>query len=439
MNTLKIRKEENEIMELSIANGLFYILTMCDIDCRLINKENAYVIEIYQDVDYEEDLIFPSLTKEKITNKNSTMNGSELEKLILKTNTYLNNSQLLCQIFNYYEHLDESLLDKKLLTKDGALFIGALTYTKGVRGYNNAGATSLKIPLYKKLLAFVGFIMSTSYICIKDIVEINPILIPKDTDNFIRAEFISYRDKDTGETQHLRLISKKDPKTISLSRLYLLSLRKLAERSILDKYEGICLIQVIPTSNKPLNEKIIKLPVHNLSLDFIDELLKKIEYSSTDRDAKLALCNYLLNQNFDSFSNMICTFSKRQTVMLDKYFEEMIYMRTEKERAIYRNENIRITGNGLKRLLGDKVGFSVQVKLLSCSNMQQLIETLRDLNLSYFKKYNSYLLNDEQLVEVLDLVEDTKTLKIVRDSILSFSTIYTYLRKDREDTDERSK
>lgn len=430
MATLKILKEENEVMELSIANGLFYILRENDIECRLINKEAAYTIEIYEEIDYEEDLLFDEITKEKITNKNSTMNGSELEKILVKVNQYLDDPNYLGQIFKYYETLDESVLSKDHLSKDGALFIGTSTYTKGVRGYSVAGASSLKIPLYKKLTSFVGFLMASSYFSIKDVVEVNPILIPKSTDDFIRAEFINYTDKETGETKHLRMISKKDPKTISLSILYLLSLKKLAEKTILEGYKGIWLIQVVPTANKPLNEKTIKLPVHNLSIEFIDEILKKVKYSSTDRDAKLALCDYLLNQDFESFSNMICTFSKSQTIMLDKYFEEMMGMRTEKEREIYSNENIRVLGRGLNRLIRDKVGFSIQVDLLSCSNKQKLIETIRDLNLVYFRKYKSYLLNDESYIEILDLVEDTKTLKIVRDSVLTFSTIYINSKKD---------
>ena len=52
MAVLKIIKEENEVMELSIANGLFYILTLNDISCRLINKKSMYLIEIEDDVNY---------------------------------------------------------------------------------------------------------------------------------------------------------------------------------------------------------------------------------------------------------------------------------------------------------------------------------------------------------------------------------------------------
>ena len=436
MTTLKIIKEENEVMELSIANGLFYILQENEIECRLINKESAYIIEIEEDIDYEEDIDFPELIKEKITNKNSTMNSSNLDGMLEKVNSYLGNYEYLVQIFKYYESLDDSILSKELKRTDGAIFIGAVTYVKGVRGYNSLGPIKSSIPIYKKILAFLGFIESTSYLKIEKVMEVNPILIPKDTDVFLRAEFISYTDKETGAEKNLRFISKKDPKTISLSRLYLRSLRKLAEKTILEGYEGIWLIQVVPTGNrpadKPLNDKTIKLPVHNLSLDFIDELLKKVEYSTTDRDSKLALCDYLLNQDFESFSNMICTFSKRQTIMMDKYFEERIGMRTNKERDIYSNENIRLLGRGLNRLIRDKVGFSVQVNLLSCSNKQQLIEILRDLNLLYFRKYKSYLLNDESYIEILDLVQDTKTLKIVRDSILTFSTIYINSKKGNE-------
>ena len=76
MAVLKVLKEENEVMELSIANGLFYILTLNCISCRLINKKSMYLIKIEDDVKYEEDLIFTPLELEKIDNINSTMNKS---------------------------------------------------------------------------------------------------------------------------------------------------------------------------------------------------------------------------------------------------------------------------------------------------------------------------------------------------------------------------
>ena len=77
MAVLKIIKEENEVMELSIANGLFYILTLNDISCRLINKKSMYLIKIEDDVNYEKNLSFTPLELEKIDNINSTMNKLE--------------------------------------------------------------------------------------------------------------------------------------------------------------------------------------------------------------------------------------------------------------------------------------------------------------------------------------------------------------------------
>ena len=99
-------------------------------------------------------------------------------------------------------------------------------------------------------------------------------------------------------------------------------------------------------------------------------------------------------------------------------------MRTDIEKNIYDNEDIKTLGRGLNRLINDKEGFSVQVSLLNCLNKQQLIECIRNLNLLYFKKYKRYLLNDSQYTNILDLAESTKTLKIVRDCILTYSTIY---------------
>ena len=424
MAVLKVLKEENEVMELSIANGLFYILTLNCISCRLINKKSMYLIKIEDDVNYEEDLIFTPLELEKIDNINSTMNKLELEKMLNKINDIFSNNELLSKIFKYYETLDETYLNKDLKSKEGTIYIGTLSYTKGLRSYTTSGATSVKIPLYKKILSFLGFITATSYLQIKDVMEVNALLVPKDTDTYLQAEFITYQNKETGEVKKLRLISNKDAKTISLARLYLLSLKSLSKRTILENYNAILIMQVTPTKNKPLNDKIIELPVHDLSLGFIKELLRKVEYSTMNRDSKLSLCDYLLNQDFESFSNMICTFSKNNTIMMDKYFEEMINMRTDIEKNIYDNEDIKTLGRGLNRLINDKEGFSVQVSLLNCLNKQQLIECIRNLNLLYFKKYKRYLLNDSQYTNILDLAESTKTLKIVRDCILTYSTIY---------------
>ena len=242
------------------------------------------------------------------------------KKMLNKINEIFSNNELLSKIFKYYETLDETYLHKDLKSKEGTIYIGTLSYTKGLRSYTTAGATSLKIPLYKKILSFLGFITSTSYLQIKDVMEVNTLLVPKDTDIYLQAEFIRYENKETGEIKKLRLISNKEAKTISLARLYLLSLKNLSKSTILKNYKAIWLMQVTPTKNKPLNDKIIELPVHDLSFDFIEELLKKVEYSTMNRDSKLSLCDYLLNQNFESFSNMICTFSKNNTIMMDKYF-----------------------------------------------------------------------------------------------------------------------
>ena len=424
MTVLKIIKEENEVMELSIANGLFYILTLNNISCRLVNKKSMYLIKIDQDVNYENDLSFIPLELEKIDNINSTMGKKAKKDEIDKINRIFSRTESLVNIFKFYETLDKSYLSKELASSSNAIYVGTCCYSKGLRSYTRSIPGQLSIPLYKRILSFLGFITSTSYLQIKDVMEVNALLVPKDTDLYLQAEFITYPNKETGEVKKLRLISNKDAKTISLARLYLLSLKTLSKYTILKNYNAIWLMQVTPTKKKPLNDKIIELPVHDLSFDFIEELLRKVEYSTMNRDSKLSLCDYLLNQDFESFSNMICTFSKNNTIMMDKYFEEMISMRTDIEKNIYDNEDIKTLGRGLNRLINDKEGFSVQVSLLNCLNKQQLIECIRNLNLLYFKKYKKYLLNDSQYTNILDLAESTKTLKIVRDCILTYSTIY---------------
>lgn len=130
MAVLKIIKEENEVMELSIANGLFYILTLNDISCRLINKKSMYLIEIEDDVNYEKNLSFTPLELEKIDNINSTMNKLELEKMLNKINEIFSNNELLSKIFKYYETLDETYLHKDLKSKEGTIYRYIILYKR---------------------------------------------------------------------------------------------------------------------------------------------------------------------------------------------------------------------------------------------------------------------------------------------------------------------
>ncbi len=429
MRTLKVFKTENEIMELSIANALFFILQENGVECKLINKPSLYIIEIFDEVKYS-DLLLPEIEAENIDNTNSSMNFSELKVMTGKLEKYLSNEEYMAQIFNYFETLDESILSKELRKKEGALFIGTYTYTKGVRGYGKLGGSSLAIPVYIKLLCFLGFIKSTNYFKIKDVVEINGILIPEKTDVLLRPEYITYVDKETGEVKHLRFISKKDPKTLSLARLYLLGLKKLTEYTIAKNYRAIWLMQVSPTGNKPLNDKMLKLPVHDLSIDFIKDLLMKIEYSNVDRDAKLALSDYLLTQNFENYSKMIKTFSKTGVIMQRKYLEELIELQIDKVKEIYKDETAKKLGRGLNRLIRDKKGYSIQIGLLNCTEVKSLINIIKDLTTLYFRNYKSYVINDNDLAELINKVDDIKSVKIIADTIITYATIYV-MPKDK--------
>ena len=49
----------------------------------------------------------------------------------------------------------------------------------------------------------------------------------------------------------------------------------------------------------------------------------------------------------------------------DRYFEELISLRTNIEKNIYENEDVKILGRGLNRLIRDKDGFSIQIGLLN--------------------------------------------------------------------------
>ncbi|WP_027409656.1 hypothetical protein [Anoxybacteroides tepidamans] len=109
MRKFKVRKSENEIMELFIAYGLCRILKDNDIPWVLTNKPSYYLIETPEHFEYRE-LILSSLEEADLWNVNSSLNKAEQLKRLEALNQYFNSEENMERVFRYYETWDEKYL-----------------------------------------------------------------------------------------------------------------------------------------------------------------------------------------------------------------------------------------------------------------------------------------------------------------------------------------
>ncbi|MEI3892123.1 MULTISPECIES: hypothetical protein [unclassified Bacillus (in: firmicutes)] len=417
MKQLKILKVENPIQELCIAYGLLAILRQNDVSCKLSNKKACYLIEIYDEVDYVE-FFLDDLPFEKVNNLNSTINKSEIEKLLAKIQEFFECEQNLDNIFKYYETLDESIISS-YKRDEGALYVGTCFYSKGLRSYK--APKSERVYPFEKFLSFLGFHYASSYVRLSDEVEISWLLEPKEIEDVLKIELFSYVDKETGEIKSLRKI-RDDSKVVTLSRIYLEIIQYLKGEQISNNYDGLWVMQVVPTNNKPLMDKVKVFTILNLNEKSLEELLKKVTYSTVNRDCKYATASYVLNPDEDSLFKMIQQYVKRNETISENTAKELLKLNAFQD--IYNAEVITKLGRGLNRLVRDKKGYSLQVSLMSCVHEEDLIEVLQEMSLLYNRNYKTYLLNDENMNELMSLLNDGVKLKTLSNLILLSSNTY---------------
>ncbi|MFJ8531207.1 hypothetical protein [Bacillus sp. NPDC094106] len=417
MKQLKILKVENPIQELCIAYGLLAILRQNDVNCRLINKKACYVISIQDDVNYTE-LFLDDLPFEKVNNLNSTINKSETEKLLAKIHSFFDCEENLENIFRYYETLDDWFISS-YKRDEGALYIGTCFYSKGLRSYK--APKSERIYPFEKFLSFLGFHYASSYVRLSDEVEISWLLEPKEIEDVLKIELFSYVDKETGEVKSLRKI-RDDSKVVTLSRIYLEIIQYLKGEQISSNYDGLWVMQVVPTNNKPLMDKVKMFTILDLNEKSLEELLKKVTYSTVNRDCKYATASYVLSPDADSLFKMIQQYVKRNETISENTAKELLKLNAFQD--IYNAEVITKLGRGLNRLVRDKKGHSMQVSLMSCVHEEDLIKVLQEMSLLYNRNYKTYLLNDDNMNELMSLLNNGVKLKTLSNLILLSSNTF---------------
>ena len=418
MFEFKIHKTSNEIEDICVVYGVCKILNDNDIEFRL--KDNKSIYSIYTEEFDLENLEYYELDdKSKSWNVSSYTNNSEYINKIIKLNEYMENN--LINIFNY-------------LLNEVKLKSNKISYSNLGNGYCSKSLSTpqgtTKGESYRHYLSIIGWIHGCSYINNKKI-ETTLLLKPIDTDEIKKPYNITYIDKETGESKILTCINGSSEINM-IARLYCETMIKY--NLVNTEYSEIILINSMMTANKPLSQKTFNLNIYNnFSSDFYKEMLKQITWSKIPIDVENATSNYILNiDKYNSFSHLIRVYAKNNSFIKNKLKEEMLDMYSETVKEIYNNKSIINIGKCLNRLLRDNKGHNAQIKLHSVANEKHLQSALKMILDEYRRCYNSYGLNNEDLLDVINMISNKNKAKICADAIIAYSKVFIVNKKENE-------
>jgi hypothetical protein len=420
----KVIKTANDIEDICISYGICKILEDNEIDFRL--KDNKSMYSIYTEEFNINDLEFEEIDVDDIWNFSSSANLTEKKGYIngntgdLGLNKFLEEN--LVDIFNYF--LTGELKQKYKST--GSVSVGNSFYGYGTRA--NTSPKSLTISPIVKYLSMLGWIYSCSY-CKNKNVEITALLNPYNTDEIKKPFNFSYTDKETGEKKIIVQMTKSSEINM-MSRLYIETLIKY--KMLSNEYSDVIFMQNILSGNKPLSDKTTKIKIYDLSQQYLDDLLKKLTWSNVSEDVKDTTARYVLNlANYNSFSKLVRIYSKDDNSKINSNFkEEILNMYNQKIKNIYNNEVVNKLGSGFGRLLRDKKGFDIQVKLYTVVNEKHLFRVVRTIIDMYSRNYisksgnNISVINDEELLSLTQLINDKHDAKICVDALLSIGKVF---------------
>lgn len=420
----KVVKTANNIEDINVAYGICKILDDNDIEFKL--KDNKSIYSIYTDEFEIDDLIYNDITIEECWNVNKTSSQKETKGKIESVNYFLNE-----ELQNVFKYLINNELEIKYKDVDGT-GIGSCYYTHGLRGGKIPKALSVN-PV-RKYLAIIGWIYGCSY-CLNDNIEITAMLTPKDTEEIKRPFYFSTVDKETGDKKIYTKNKKKVSEINLMAQLYIQTLKTYSMLS--DEYEDIVFMQNILAGNKPLYDKTRNIQLYNISIQYLEELLSKITWSIISEEVKDITSKYILNmKSYNYFSKLIRIYAKESNTFINnKFKEEILNMYNEKVKDIYNNKVVNKLGKGFGRLLRDKKGFDIQVKLYNVANEKHLFRAIRHLIDTYSRNYifngkNVSIINDEELMELTKLINDKEDAKICVDALLSVGKVFITKKED---------
>lgn len=414
----KVYKKDNEYLALMTAYGLAKILNDNEFDFVIRNKKAWFEVEADVELPYE-DWIFHGVSEDDIQYLgDKILSKSERENRYHDLNQFFEEPNHLNLTFRYYETGDESYI-KHLDTKS-TLIINSIYYSKGRRGSNKPSGA--KISTVESMLSLYGYANAVSFYKTKDFETIS-VFVPRETKVFRKPyEFYSRRDKETGEVKRITYFGK-DAKIQRTAILYLEAIKSLQRESIVKDFESIFIASFLRTSQKPTPDKSYHIPVHSLSIDTCDELLKKLTYSNVPEDIKMLLSQFIVFQSSDLFGKLMRLMAKKNEIMYAFVLKEWISLQSEQLQRIYQHEIVKKAGKRLARLQSMNKGHQAKVCLVGCSTFKDLSKGLSLLSMEYRKIFASPFKMDE-VEELMTLAKDANDVRIIADAILMYGSIW---------------
>lgn len=418
---LKYFKTSNEIEDICIVNGLCKILNDNNIDWELINNKSHYLLET-EDFN-KEDLFFNELTNEDCWAVNSNLNGNEKKVSMEKCNKYF--TENIKDIFKIVGN-------KEVLNKNStkSISIGNVFFSGGLRA--STRYKPLSISEIKRNLSFLGFCVSSNCAGKDNSFEINMILIPKRTNEIIRPFQFKYLNEETKEDIIIKSNKNLNSCVEFMSVLYLETL--IEYEYIKDNYEKIIFTSYKKTASKtskPLADNTFSLQIRNWDLDFMKQLLMKINFSKSDYDVKDVTAKFVVNSSYNNFQKLIQIYSKKRILINENLKGDILNMYNDNMKLIFNNNTVKKIGRGLNTLLQDNRGFEILTKIYGIHNINVMSKFISKLCDEYKRQRKYSLLNEKELIEVIELIKSKQDLDFFKDAVLCYSRIF-FTKKTNE-------
>lgn len=468
---LIIPRETNDIQELLISYGLFSILLDMDygFDVTLQRKKGAYIIDLEEEIETEELVVIPT-EKDTDVNKlrfNKMVNDSEFESHVTKLfgvpndfgdytgGFFTSEDNTISNIFSYYATFDEQFI--KGFNKDGGSYLTGVYTGKGIRTSKTADGYSLRQHVI--CISMLGYYRTTSCIKVgKKGSQITWLAIPSEKG----LKYINkwnpyiYPDKETGELKLANTISNIS-ETVTSAYLKIQLQLEISMAENLEEFYGYYELAVVPTKNKPLNDKVKIITWMKASEKLLVEVSKLLHYSDVSKDVKEAVAKFINNtDNYKNYSAMV-------QILANKSKYPVLELKETKEIAKMVNKQNLLELKAIQdyavmlnvfmyRDMG--IGYQSQRELMTVSNSSKLLSALANMNVLYARRYKHFEVDEVSVKELYNLVLEgnNQTAKDVASAILLLSTVKTedYIRRvenkrlqreqnqDNEDIDEEN-
>lgn len=457
---LIIPRETNDIQELLISYGLFSILLDMNYEfpVTLKRKKGAYIIDLEEEVETEDIIVIPTEKDTDIKNLrfNKMVNVSEFETHVTKLfgtpdefgdytgGFFTSEDNTISNIFSYYATFDEQYI--KRFNKDGGSYLTGVYTGKGIR--NAKGADGYSLRQHVICISMLGYYRTTSCIKVgKKGSQITWLAIPSEKG----LKYINkwnpyiYPDKETGELKLASTINNIS-ETVTSAALKVQLQLEISMTENLEDFYGYYELAVVPTSNKPLNDKVKIVTWMKASEKLLVEVSKLLSYSDISKDVKEAVAKFINNtNNYKNYSGMVQILAKKSKYpvleiketkeiakMVNK--QNLLELKAIQDYAVMLNEF-------MYRDMG--IGYQSQRELMSVSNSSKLLAALSNMNVLYARRYKHFEVDEVSVKELYTLVLDgtNQISKDVANAILLLSTVKTedYIRRVENNRLKREK